>query len=322
MHLIIDSAIPYIRGKAERLGTCTYMPGSAIGPDAVRHADALIIRTRTRADSALLDGSRVQFVATATIGHDHIDAQWLESHGIAWANCPGCNAGSVAQYVVTALRALGISGSPTVGIVGVGHVGSAVVRALRQHYPDSRIIACDPWLAQAPVPLVDMATLLAESDVVTLHTPLVRDGEHPTYHIADDAFFGQMVRQPVFINAARGECMATDAVLRAIARGQVSHTVIDTWESEPHISLELLHAADITTPHIAGYSADGKANGTRMALEAVARHFGRDDVSFGDVVPPAAPPGYQYDPRRDSEALRSDPAAFEALRAGYPLRRE
>lgn len=322
MHLIIDDAIPYIRGKAERLGTCTYLPGRAITAQDVRQADALIIRTRTKVDSTLLSGSSVRFVATATIGFDHIDTEWLDAHGIAWTNCPGCNATSVAQYVTTALEALGTEDGATIGLVGCGHVGSAVARALRHHYPTSRIIACDPLISDAPVPLVTLQTLLAESDVVSLHTPLAHGGSYPTYHMADDAFFGQMRRRPVFVNAARGECMDTAAVIRAIDEGKISGTIIDTWEDEPHISPELLRRADLTTPHIAGYSADGKANGTRMALQAVAAHFGLTDIGFDDVVPPPAPPGYRYDPRTDSEALRLDPTAFESLRANYPLRRE
>jgi len=358
MKLVIDDKIPYMRGQAERLGTAVYLPGSAIGPADVRDADALIVRTRTRCDEALLRDSRVRFVATATIGYDHMDTAWLSSRGIGWANCPGCNAASVAQYVGCALLLLrdrfAWSGTarPVAGIVGVGHVGTAVDKVLRRL--GFRTLLCDPPRAEAEGPqgFATLAEVEREADVITFHTPLTRTGRHATFHLADAAFFSRLRRRPVILNAARGEVVDTAALLAAIERGQVGPAVIDTWEDEPHIHRGLLEKAFLATPHVAGYSADGKAAGTRMALEAVARHFGlphdftvcpppfpADYAGYAADFPAAPadsrPPEvrfrsltarqqwfFAYDPRVDSRALKAHPERFESLRGHYPLRRE
>lgn len=363
MELLIDDKIPYLRGQAERLGHCRYLPGAQITAEDVRQTDVLIVRTRTRVDRSLLAGSSVKLVVTATIGHDHIDKAYLQEAGIAWSNCPGCNAGGVAQYVRSALWIAALSGklnvlsnglaalpnkrvadwlsglresAPTVGVVGCGHVGSAVVEALQAE--GCRILRCDPPKGE-PHTLADVAR---EADVITLHTPLTTEGQYATYHLADAAFFESVQRKPIFINAARGECMDTAAVLSALGEGKISGAIIDTWEHEPHISPQLLQAALLATPHIAGYSADGKANASRMALEAVARHFGRD-LSF-DIAAPALPEGFdfmpefglstlplaphikeqlrRYNPLADTLRLRQQPECFEQQRGNYPLRRE
>ena len=358
MKIIIDDKIPFIRGEAERLGETVYLPGSAISAADVRDADALIVRTRTHCNEALLQGSRVQFIATATIGYDHLDTAWLHRHGIGWTNCPGCNARSVAQYVESALLLLQRAGkvsldaSTTLAIVGVGHVGTQV--ALMARRLGLRLLLCDPLRLQgqggvkegseAAGGIADAACsatlddVCREADIITFHTPLTRTADHATFHLASSDFFARLRRRPVFINSSRGEVVDTEALLQAIDDGRVGETVIDTWEHEPTPSRELLFKTFLSTPHIAGYSADGKANGTRMALEAVARHFGRE-LSF-HVSPPPVTPGFRYypdapddaaetdprlalyDPRRDSDALRADPDAFERLRGNYPLRRE
>ncbi len=356
MNLVIDDKIPFIRGEAERLGETSYLPGSAITTKDVRDADALIIRTRTRCNRSLLEGSRVKFIATATIGYDHLDTAWLKKAGIAWSNCPGCNADSVAQYVKSALLLLQLSGrlrldkSTTLGIVGVGHVGTKV--ALMARKMGLNILLCDPPRAERQdflSPTTSTGTDITDeactatlddvcngADIITFHTPLTRQGLHATWHLADRSFFTRLKRQPVFINASRGEVVDTSALKAAISEGRVRSAVIDTWENEPKIDRELLRAAFIATPHIAGYSADGKANGTRMALSAVARHFGIDTQFH--ISPPAIPADFLYypdcnedrqhpalalyDPRRDSIALKTQPEAFEFLRGNYPLRRE
>ena len=358
MLLVIDDKIPFMRGQAERLGRAVYLPGAEIGPTDVQEADALIVRTRTRIDRQLLDGSRVRFVATATIGTDHIDTAYLESRGIGWASAPGCNAGSVAQYVACTLAVLWQEGeltmppeACTVGVVGVGHVGNRVCEAVRRM--GCRVMACDPPRAEAEgaAGFATLKEVLAEADVVTLHVPLTHEGRHATFHMADAAFFEALRKKPVFINAARGEVADTSALIAAIDAGKVRAAVIDTWEQEPHISPQLLRRARIATPHIAGYSADGKACGTRMALEAVAQALGRADLRFDNILPPPLPEGFVYspqdfinvpvlekvneifpnpwhellrlyDPRRDSRALKASPELFEKLRGDYPLRRE
>ena len=352
--LVIDDKIPYIREAAALLGDAVYLPGAQISADDVRTADALIVRTRTRIDRGLLAGSCVQFVATATIGFDHIDNMYAREAGIQWTNCPGCNAGSVAQYVATALLLLEEDGmlprrgDCCVGIVGVGHVGSRVSRLLR--HMGFRVKHCDPlraagqdpagtpdsWL-YSPAEYVSLAEIARTADVVTLHTPLTREGSHATYHLADAAFFRNLERRPVLINSSRGEVVDTEALLRAMDCGMVGPVVMDTWEDEPHPNAELLARAYLATPHIAGYSADGKVCGTRMALAAVARHFAVTDIPriLAAVPDPPQPMVYfpegghdlrsplgWYDPRRDTLALRTHPEAFERLRGDYPLRRE
>ncbi len=378
LRLVIDDKIPFIREAAARLGECIFLPGAAITANDVREADVLITRTRTQVNRALLKGSKVQLVVTATIGHDHIDKAYLAEKGIAWHNCPGCNARSVAQYVRNSLwiaaaegcfaekaptfttnlnagsqkskhnfdssesfasssaqRCANLSGL-TVGIVGVGHVGTAVAEILAAE--GCRVLRCDPPKGE-PHTLADLAR---EADVISLHTPLTFEGEHATFHLADRAFFESLQRCRVFINAARGECADTSAVEWALSEGKIRAAVIDTWENEPHISASLLRAALIATPHVAGYSADGKANGTRMSLEAVARHFGLD--AHFDIPAPALPAGFSYgalpttlthrlperalaqlrlyNPLTDTDRLRAAPEDFEQQRGNYPLRRE
>lgn len=378
LRLVIDDKIPFIREAAARLGECIFLPGAAITADDVREADVLITRTRTQVNRALLEGSKVQLVVTATIGHDHIDKAYLAEKGIAWHNCPGCNAHSVAQYVRNSLwiaAAEGCFGANrpttdknldnlphstahnvacskafdptsasfcatlrglTVGIVGVGHVGTAVAEILAAE--GCRVLRCDPPKGE-PHTLADLAR---EADVISLHTPLTFEGEHATFHLADRAFFESLQRCRVFVNAARGECANTAAVEWALSEGKIRAAVIDTWENEPHISASLLRAALIATPHVAGYSADGKANGTRMSLEAVARHFGLD--AHFDIPAPALPAEFSYgalpttlthrlperalaqlrlyNPLTDTERLRAAPEDFEQQRGNYPLRRE
>lgn len=367
MHIIIDSKIPFIQGYAEQLGQCTYLPGNEIGPDDVRHADALIIRTRTHCNRALLQGSSVQYIATATIGYDHIDTHYLSQAGIGWTNCPGCNARSVAQYVKSCLLQLAAHGcwstpdSPlvplalplaqaaiahppfsrlTLGIVGVGHVGSQVLK-MAQHLPFKQILLCDPPRAEREggEAFVSLSQIAQQADVITFHTPLTHSpSPHATYHMANAAFFSQLRPNAVIINSSRGEVVDTQALKAALSNHTLRTAIIDTWENEPHIDLELLERVFIGTPHIAGYSADGKANGTRMALQAVARHFGQDAQRFNSIVPPSLPPNFAYypegigctlcpslclyDPLRDSTALKQHPERFEFLRGNYPLRRE
>ena len=338
MLLIIDDKIPYIRGQAEKLGECLYLPGADISAGDVRDADALIVRTRTRCDEDLLRGSKVGFVATATIGYDHIDRAAMRRLGIAWTNCPGCNAASVAQYVgcvILAAQEEGIlqNGSLVVGLIGAGHVGMAAKALLESM--GHRVMLNDPPLQfRGQRGFSSLESIARECDVVSLHTPLTRSGLFPTRHLANRRFFASLRRRPLFINSSRGACVNTRALLEAIEKGKVRAAAIDTWENEPLINRELLEAAWIATPHIAGYSADGKANATRMSLEAVAAHFGLD-ASF-KVSPPPLPEGFiydtetvpscealrRYDPRYDSRRLKAAPEQFEALRGNYPLRRE
>lgn len=339
MKIVIDDRIPYLRGQAERLGECVYLPGSEISAADVRDADALIVRTRTRCDAELLQGSSVRFVVTATIGFDHLDTDFLDGAGIGWTNCAGCNAASVAQYVGSSLYLLRrdglISASAVVGIVGVGNVGTKVAQLCRKL--GFRTLLNDPPRAvveggQGFCPLEQIAQ---EAEVITFHVPLSADGPWPTHHLVDTYFLQSLAQRPVVINSSRGEVVATNALIEALDAGRIRAAVVDTWEDEPHISLPLLQRAYIATPHIAGYSADGKACGTQMALQAVALAFGKE-LTF-DIQAPAIASDYVYrlagaddapiavqlyNPMVDSQALKAAPERFEQLRGHYPLRRE
>ena len=338
MKIIIDDKIPYIRESVAALGAdAVYKKGSEIGPADVRDADALIVRTRTRCDEALLGGSSVSFVATATIGFDHIDAGYMRRAGIEWMSCPGCNASSVAQYVRSVLllmryRLGAALGGMTLGIVGCGHVGTKVAAAARGL--GMRILVCDPPRQERGEGdgFVSLDTVARECDVITFHVPLTKDGPHPTYHLAGRGFFDSLVRRPVFINTSRGAVADNGALLDAIIYNKVSRAVVDTWENEPLISRALLCRVWIGTPHIAGYSADGKVNADNMVIDGLCRHFGLRRPPL--IVPPALPADFTpeadiddpclrlYNPEKDSAALKAAPGRFEELRGNYRLRRE
>ncbi len=335
MKVIVDNKIPYIAGVLEKLADeVVYLPGSSFTKEAVHDADALIVRTRTHCNRELLEGSRVKFIATATIGFDHIDTDYCQKAGITWTNCPGCNAGSVEQYVHSVLlllkRKKGLDlKQATLGIVGVGHVGSRVHRMAEKL--GMKVLLNDPPRAdRGETGFTDLSTLARTCDVITFHTPLIREGQYRTYHLADKAFFASLKHTPYLVNSSRGEVVDTLALLDALNAGQVKDAVIDVWENEPDINKELLEAACIATPHIAGYSADGKANATRMALEAYCHFFGiqadfeihpeEASISFSSDAEEAQLQA--YNPLRDNEWLKASPEKFEWFRGNYPLRRE
>ena len=337
MKVVVDDKIPYIREALAELGVeAIYLPGGKIDHEAVSDADALIVRTRTQCNADLLTSSRVQFIATATIGYDHIDTAYCEAQGIHWTNAPGCNAASVCQYIQSVLLLLHLErgmelNKATIGVVGVGHVGTLVAEMARKW--GMRVLLCDPPRAdRGEQGFVALDTIAREADVITLHTPLIREGVHPTFHLADDTFFRSLRRKPYFINTSRGETTDTQALKRALAGGGIAQCIIDVWEDEPEIDLGLLDRCYVGTPHIAGYSADGKANATRMALSALAEHFGLGEVP--PINPPLPTTPYIqassnarallqiYNPHIDSRKLKSHPECFEQLRGDYPLRRE
>lgn len=338
LRIVIDDKIPYIRDAVSRItDRAVYLPGSGISSEDVRHADALIVRTRTRCDEKLLRESSVRFVATATIGFDHIDTDYMRRAGITWMNCPGCNSASVAQYLRSVMILLRRDKSirpeeSTVGVVGCGHVGSKVAQAARDE--GFRVLVCDPPLAEKgqDADFVTMDVIERECDIITFHVPLTRDSAHPTFHLADRAFFDRLARRPVIINTSRGAVVDNDALLDALIYNKVKDAVVDTWEHEPQINLRLLDRVWIATPHIAGYSADGKVNADNMVLVGLCRHFHLTPPE--PVMPPALPQDMAlpkgaddlrltlYNPLEDSQRLKSAPEQFEWLRGNYPLRRE
>ena len=331
MKIIVDDKIPFIRPALQRITEdVVYIKGAARSPDDVRDADAIIVRTRTRCDEKLLGESSVRFVATATIGIDHLDTAYLESAGIRWVNCPGCNATSVGQYLETSLLSLqrdhGLDiPNTTIGIVGCGHVGSAV-KAVAERM-GFKILVNDPFLDSKGLVCLDDIRRMA--DVITFHVPLTHGGAHPTFHLADRDFLMGLGRKNVtIINTSRGGVIDEQALLEVMDRGNVSHAIIDTWENEPNINRQLLERAYIATPHIAGYSADGKVNADNMVIESLCDFFRKPRPEI--IVPPSLPPSFTYhgnplelyDPIADSELLKSNPGQFEEQRGNYHLRRE
>ena len=314
--IVIDKYIPYLDGVFEPFAEVFRLTPEEITAATVRNADILIVRTRTRCNAALLDGSRVRFIATATIGFDHIDTIYCKEHGIRWIACPGCNAQAVCDYVEEALRSCEqVCGKAyrSIGIVGVGHVGSLVARMAAQR--GLQVVLCDPLRNDAGFVSAPMEAV-AECDVVTFHTPLTYAGESacPTYHLCDATFLSRCKKDALIINAARGGVVDEKALIES-----GNPCVIDCWEGEPHICTDLLRSEKtlLASFHIAGYSVQGKRNASQTCAEAVC-----DWLEVG--VKPALPSFLQA--KGDSEAgwlirvteqLRQSPCAFETLRRNY-----
>lgn len=323
MKIVCDDKIPFLKGVFEPFAQVCYLPGAKISADEVKDADALIIRTRTRADEALLGGSSVKIVASATIGFDHIDTAFCERAGIKWTNAPGCNASSVCQWFSSTLSFLAFKHHLSfqglrLGIVGVGNVGSKV-----RDWAESEgihCLLCDPPKAALDTEhqYLSLEEVIAGSDVITLHVPL----NESTFHLFDERIFRQMKAHQILVNSSRGEVVEEGALIQALEEGRLLGAALDVWEHEPLVSRRLMELLDIATPHIAGYSADGKARGSEIAVKAVARELGireREDWHI-EKMPEAE--DAVYDVLRDDKALRESPEAFEKLRSDYPIRRE
>lgn len=331
--VIIERNVPFMEAL-QSVADVTYLPYGEINADAVHDADALIVRTRNRCDASLLEGSKVRFIATATIGTDHIDLDWCKNHGIEVANAPGSNAPGVAQYVFSSLVRLVNRplGSYTLGIVGVGHVGSIVEKWAREL--GMKVMLCDPprMRAEGGDGWSSLAEVAQSADIITFHTPFTKEGPDATYHLADEAFFNSLRRAPIIINSARGGVVDNVAWVEAIKAGQAGKAVVDCWEGEPNINPELLRLVSVATPHIAGYSIEGKQRASQMAMDALCRHFGLPHLSVSGSQPKPVARAITvrtalegYDPLIDTEALRTAPdtaIAFETLRNTYKLRPE
>ena len=339
MKIVADIDVPFLKGVLEPYGEVLYKKGAEITNEDVKDADALILRTRTKCDAALLDGSSVRLIATATIGTDHVDFDYCNSHGIVVQNAAGCNAGGVMQYVFSALygvaarKSIKIDGG-TIGIIGVGNVGRKVENMAK--HLGFNVLRYDPPRAQAEGPegFCSLEYLLENSHVVTMHVPLTE----LTRNKANEAFFALMQPGSIFINAARGE-IVDEAALK-LAMPKLGATVIDTWNNEPKVDVELVDMVDIATPHIAGYSYQGKQMGTAMAVRAVAHHFGIE--ALYDFFPEDEPDRepllldfhgknhgqiaavfqYNYPIFTDDFRFRMEPEKFERLRSEYQYRRE
>ena len=335
MKIVADNTVPYLKGIAEPIAEVNYLTSKEFTPENVKNADALIVRSIDKCTRELLEGSRVKLITSATIGFDHIDTRYCDEAGIAWKNSPGCNAVSVAQYVFAGLLTIALrKGEPlqgkTIGIVGVGHVGKEVEKLCSAY--GMNVLRNDPPRAEAEgedgfVPLD------------TIHTPLTKEGRFATRHLAGEDFFRKLQRKPWFVNASRGAVHNTDALLHARKEGKIGELILDCWENEPDINRELLELATIATPHIAGFSADGKANGTRMCLENIEKFFQVKIEKIGEVVPPVPETPVidldrfdgnrieqailtGFNPLTVDRALREHPDRFEWFRANYHHPRE
>jgi len=347
MKIIIDDKIPYIRGAFEGVAEVIYLPGSKTTPEVAKDADAIVTRTRTICNVKLLAGSSVKFIATATIGYDHIDTDYCDATDIKWTNAPGCNSKSVEQYIASTLMVLAERKNLQlkdlkIGVVGVGNVGSKVAKICNLF--GMKVLLNDPprERAEGPAAFVSLKQVMDEADIITLHVPLNMKGEDATFHLGNEAFFSGLKKKPVVINSCRGEVVDTLAVKAALKSNQISGFVGDCWENEPDIDLELLAMTEIATPHIAGYSKDGKATGTQMSVKAISQFFGLglenwqpsgveqpenpvfelDGAGLSEQQIVAKAILHTYDIRNDDQNFRKNTAQFEQLRGDYPVRRE
>ena len=347
MKIVVDRKIPFIKGVLEPYAEVLYLEASVISRAELLDTDALIVRTRTKCNEKLLAGTRVRFIASATIGYDHIDMEYCRAHGIAWTNATGCNSSSVQQYIAAALIHLAEEfklelSEKTIGIVGVGNVGTKVA-ALCKAYGMTVLLNDPPReRREGPGAFVSLETILKSADIITLHVPLNRGGEDNTLHLVDEQFLDKMRPDQILINSSRGEVVKGDALKSSLKQKHIAECILDVWEHEPEIDTELLGLVEIGTPHIAGYSADGKANGTSMSVRALSRFFNLSlDNWFPSDVPGPATTAFEldctgmsdqavlanlihrtYDILSDDARLRLSPATFERQRGEYPLRRE
>lgn len=310
MRIVCDAHIPFLLEAVQKAWPQVEiipLKPEEIDASAVKDADVLVVRTRTKVNETLLADSNVQLVCTATIGYDHIDTAYCESQGIRWMSCPGCNAQAVCDYIEEALQETRAQG--TIGIVGVGHVGSLVAKMAERR--GMKVLLNDPPKGIG----VSLDFIAQNSDIITFHVPL----DKTTYHLCDDTFLNKCKPDAFIINAARGGVIDEQALLRS------GHPfILDTWENEPNIHPEILAKALLASMHIAGYSVAGKRNASQMCLNAIAELFNLQKIDIsksrgldiskqkGDTAP-----GWIS---RISDQLKADPTAFEALRKAYPLR--
>jgi erythronate-4-phosphate dehydrogenase len=347
MKVVIDGRIPFIKGMLESFADVSYISGADITKDHIKDADALIVRTRTRVDKELLSGSSLSFVGTTTIGTDHIDTGWCKANGIKVVSAPGSNSGSVAQYIASAIVLLQkdfslIPENSTIGVVGVGNVGNKVASLAKTL--GYNILLNDPPRARTENTdlFVSLEELVRASDIITLHVPLTHKGKDKTHHLIKTELLNQSKSGSILINTSRGDVIKEEDLMKQIENKRISATVLDVWNKEPDISLELLRRCYMATPHIAGYSVEGKLNATNMILQNFADFFGivlptlstddlpipinRDIVidstvkSDSEIISEAIL--HSYSIVKDHKLLLADPLKFEQIRNSYGIRRE
>ncbi|WOZ78783.1 4-phosphoerythronate dehydrogenase PdxB [Kosakonia sacchari] len=348
MKILVDENMPYARDLFSRLGEVKAVPGRPIPVAELADADALMVRSVTKVNDGLLQGTGIKFVGTATAGTDHIDEAFLQQAGIAFSAAPGCNAVAVVEYVFSSLLMLAERDGfalqdRTVGIVGVGNVGGRLQARLEAF--GVRTLLCDPPRADRgdDGDFRSLDELVREADVLTFHTPLFKDGPYKTLHLADDALLSRLKPGTILINACRGPVVDNAALLQHLQAGQALSVVLDVWEPEPDLNVDLLNLVDIGTAHIAGYTLEGKARGTTQVFEAFSDFLGKHQQVALDTLLPAPEFGritlhgpldqstlkrlvhLVYDVRRDDALLRKvagTPGEFDKLRKNYLERRE
>jgi erythronate-4-phosphate dehydrogenase len=354
MKIVCATNMPYALEAFSTLGDAVILEGRHIRKADVKEARILALRSTTKVDRELLEGSNVGFVGTATIGTDHLDIPYMEQAGIRWCFAPGCNANSVSEYITAALLVLAGRGGYrleglTLGVVGVGNVGSRVVK--KAEALGMRVLKNDPPLQRrtGDPAFVSLDRIRDEADIVTFHVPLTKTGPDATVHLAGEAFFGGLKKPIVLLNAARGPVVDPQALVRALDAGRVKQVVLDTWEGEPAFSRSLLDRVDIGSPHIAGHSFEGKVAGTMMVYAAACEWLGvAPSFSPEALLPPALVPELMvkaagradedvlreivkpvYDIEADHARMRAIDAAeaargkeFDRQRKDYPMRRE
>ena len=317
--VIIDKGIPFLEGVFPPEIDVRYLSPEEITPEAVRCADALFVRTRTKINKELLQGSNIRFVATATIGFDHIDQDYCREAGIHWVSCPGCNAQAVCDYVEEAISSIKSGENAlTIGVVGYGHVGQLVAQMAQQR--GYQVLLSDPPLGIG----MSLEQLAPLCDVLTFHTPLTREGEHPTYHLCDANILRLCKPNTLIINAARGGVVDEQALIPFLFPLALSpHRLIaciDCWEGEPNLNQELLKKVDLASFHIAGYSIQGKMNASEMCLRAFCEFFSLPILSINKKAVPLQGDSEKGWLLRITEQLKATPEHFEQLRKQYKLR--
>jgi erythronate-4-phosphate dehydrogenase len=347
--IVADDEIPFLKGAFEPFADISYLIASEITNEKIKDADALLIRTRTKCDETLLENTNIKFIATATIGFDHIDTSYCDLNNIKWINAPGCNSSSVMQYVASALLTISkkeniLLSEKSIGIIGVGNVGSKVEKFAK--VMGMKVLLYDPprERKEGSDKFVEMEELISESDIITFHVPLTFDGIDKTFHMVNPEFIKMLYKNKSIINSSRGPVVDTIVLKSAIKNNVINNCVIDVWENEPDIDRELLELVDIGTPHIAGYSMEGKANGTAICVRGINSFFnlGMDNEWFPDKIPSPDNSGEiiincrgksdqdiifeailtSYDIMQDDERLRDSIDTFESQRDNYPIRRE
>lgn len=347
LRIIVDEKIPFLCGVLEPFAKVIYLPYNLITTESVMEADALLIRTRTKCDYSLLERTTVKFIATATIGFDHIDAEYCKSRNIHWENAPGCNSSSVQQYVIASLLMLAQKNNfslnaKTIGIIGVGNVGSKVQAAANLLGMKTKLNDPPRAHSEGNAGYAELGEIIETCDIITLHVPLINEGQDKTYHLFNKELFRKMKSGSFLINTSRGEVVDTDSLSEALSSNILRGAILDVWENEPTINRDLLLKVFISTPHIAGYSTDGKANGTAQVVHSLSKYFG---LPLHDFYPKPLPDPinpeiiidcagkstiqvvhqavlHTYSILDDHIRLQQSPGTFENQRGLYPIRRE